>query len=287
MCIIHHNRPSLLAQALLSASTQDYQNLEIVLVDDGSTDAAALELLTAIEASPTMFSSRDLKVVRTSNVYLGAARNIAAKAASGEYLVFLDDDNYAKPNQVSTYVKVAQATGAVEVAAGHDVFVGDQVPTLDTTIFRWLPLGASLPVGLFKNCFGDANFFVQRQAFLEIGGFTEEVNIGQEDYEFHAKMALEGYHQEIVPDSLLYYRKHADQMLQTTDPLLNQMRSIRPYADAIDRDSVVRVIANRNTFAGRSLGYACNFTINSLKPASLDYKNPATLTFSVRSIIVG
>jgi glycosyltransferase involved in cell wall biosynthesis len=272
-CIIHHNRPALLKQAIASIDLQDYANVELVIVDDGSDSADALALLDEIERNPTFFTSKELKLIRSTNNYLGAARNLAAREATGEYLVFLDDDNFAKPNQISTYVSVTKTTGAVEVTAGHDVFFGNGVPTPESTSYMWVPLGPSLSVGLFRNCFGDANFFVQKKAFLDIGGFTEEKGVGQEDHEFHAKMALKGYKQEFIPESLLYYRMHgANQMIQETDPVANQIRSIRPYAEAISFESVATVIASRNTFIARSHlpQYVCNFTITSISPTSID-----------------
>lgn len=50
-----------------------------------------------------------------------------------------------------------------------------------------------------------------------VGGFTEEVNVGQEDYEFHATLALKGYKLQPIPQTLLYYRMHnGEQMIRQT-----------------------------------------------------------------------
>jgi glycosyltransferase involved in cell wall biosynthesis len=82
----------LLQQALASIKTQTYQNIEVILVDDGSTKEESHRYLNLIEND---FNARGWKIIRSSNNYLGAARNLAARHASGEYLMFMDDDNVA------------------------------------------------------------------------------------------------------------------------------------------------------------------------------------------------
>merc|ERR1711991_416785 len=91
------NRPEMLQEAVASLKAQTYSQMEIVVVDDASTEAAMGPVLDKLAAVP------DVTVIRNKdNRYLGAARNIGARKAKGQYLVFLDDDNIALPNMVST-----------------------------------------------------------------------------------------------------------------------------------------------------------------------------------------
>lgn len=86
-------------------------------------------------------------------------------------------------------------------------------------------MGPSPAAGLFKNCFGDgmfdfhttnfpptiyntANFFIKKDVFTALGGFTEDRDVGQEDHEFLAKSVLQGSNLIIVPEPLLLYRMH-------------------------------------------------------------------------------
>lgn len=166
--IVHHNRPQYLLQAITSIEQQDYTHFEIIIVDDGSTDENALTLLGRLQSAPeTLGIAHPVNVIMSVNRYLGAARNLGVKAANGDYVFFLDDDNYAKEHSISTYVKVAQMTGADDITAGHEVFVGDAVPDIANVTTVWVPLGPSVSLGLFQNCFGNANFFVKKSAFLE------------------------------------------------------------------------------------------------------------------------
>jgi O-antigen biosynthesis protein len=101
VCIVHRNRPNMAAQAVESIRRQDYPNVQVVLTDDGSDTPEATQFLAGLEKD---FAERNWKIVRQSNRYLGAARNAAAAAADGEWLLFMDDDNYAAPEEIRTFV---------------------------------------------------------------------------------------------------------------------------------------------------------------------------------------
>ena len=121
VCLVHHERPDLLHMAAGSALAQDYPNLDAVLVDDGSESPAALAALAAVEAD---FAARGWCVIRQENRYVGAARNTAARAARGEWLLFLDDDNVLFPDAVSRLVRAARFAGADCVPAASIRFTG-------------------------------------------------------------------------------------------------------------------------------------------------------------------
>ncbi len=108
-CITHYNRPFLLGQAFDSLRNQTYPRMETIIVDDGSTDPLALSVLDGI----SRVVGENGKVIRHEhNRYLGAARNTAALHSSGEFLFFLDDDDFSTPSQIWILVRVAITTGA-------------------------------------------------------------------------------------------------------------------------------------------------------------------------------
>ena len=227
-------------------------------------------MISRIQQNPSSVGvTRPVRVIQSAHKYLGAARNLGVESSNGEYVYFLDDDNVAKSNALSTYVRAALLTGSDEITAAHEVFTTEDFPEQEDVTSIWIPLGDSLSVGLFKNSFGDANFMIKKSAFLSVGGFTEEVNIGQEDHEFHAQLVMKGLKQSVIPEPLLYYRMHGnDQMIMQTDQISNQMRSIRPYSAALnDADSILRVLANRNTFFARAS--ACNETAYVVEPTRI------------------
>jgi len=230
VCLAHHNRPRLLAQALRSIDRQDYSPFEVVLVDDGSTEPAALAALSELERD---FARRGWKLIRQPNLYAGAAYNTAARHARGEYLLFMDDDNYAKPGEISTLVRAALHSGADILAPLLDVFAGDREPTPDLQpLRRTLFVGGEAVAGLFRNCFGDTNALVRRETYLALGGCTEDVGVPYEDWEFYSKASLQGYRIEVVPEALVWYRLSPEGITGTTSPFSGHHRRFRPYRHA-------------------------------------------------------
>ena len=231
VCLVHFNRPEFLTQALASLRAQDYPNFEIVLVDDGSTKPDAIKFLASLEAE---FKQRNWQIVRQENRYLGAARNNAARHARGEFIVFMDDDNFAKPNQLSTFVRVAKRTGAEIVTSAMDLFTGSEPPKVDAKPkARWVFLGGATGTGAFRNCFGDANGCIRRETFERLGGFSEDYGITHEDWEFYARATLAGCRVETTPEALFWYRVADQSMIRSTPQYANHQRSLRPYLAAV------------------------------------------------------
>ena len=231
VCLVHFNRPQLLSFMIDSLCGQDYTNFEVILVDDGSTLPAATDYLEALEP---LFAGRGWRIVHQQNAYLGAARNNAAAHASGEYLLFLDDDNVATEKMISTLAGVMQRRNVDILTCATNVFEGDGAPPENVaTGTHWVPLGASVASGLFRNVFGDASALIRKSTFDRLGGFSEDYGLGHEDWEFYARAVLDGYQLEVVPEPLLFYRVRGGGMLLSGNTDASLARSLRPYLDAV------------------------------------------------------
>jgi len=240
--ITHYNRPQLLKLAVESVENQDYpaSSFEVILLDDGSTQTEALEALDNLQPN---FEERGWTIVRSTNIYLGAARNKAVTFTKGKYILFMDDDNYAKPHEISTFVRAMESSGADVLTSFVDFFYGLDRPELTADRPSYLFLGGSADVGAFKNCFGDANCFVRKSSFEAIGGYTEDYGVGFEDWEMYANASLRGFKVDIVPEAVYCYRFTQGSMQKTTDFFKNRRRSLRPYLDSLP-DSLHSVILN-------------------------------------------
>ena len=233
VCLVHHERPDLLRMAAGSVLAQDYPALDAVLVDDGSESPAALAAVAAVEAD---FAARGWRVVRQENRYCGAARNTAARAARGEWLLFLDDDNVLFPDAVSKLVRAARFAGADCVPAASIRFTGDGDPRTDTashgTPIRFL--GAARAWSHFANVVGDACALMRRDVFEAAGGFTEEYRVGLDDLALYNRLIRAGRRVEPLPDPAYYYRLGGPTMKQRNRSAeAAQHRVLQPYLDGL------------------------------------------------------
>ncbi|MCC6354864.1 MAG: glycosyltransferase family 2 protein [Verrucomicrobiae bacterium] len=204
VCLTCYNRSRFLAAAVASIEGQTYPNLELLILDDGSTDPETLAAITHIEKQ---IAPRGWRVLRLEHLFCAAARNRGATAASGEYLVFMDDDNIAEPGCIATLVKAAENTAADVLTCGRWIFYGEEPSRPDpATLRHWLPVGATPELGLFLNALGDMTFMVRREVFLELGGFETDYGVLGSDREFLIRTCLSGHRLEVVPEILYHYR---------------------------------------------------------------------------------
>lgn len=100
MVVPSYNRADLIAKTLKTLQNQQYENYEIIVVDDGSTDHTEKVVKEVADARTTY--------IKTANAERAAARNFGARMAKGEYVNFFDSDDLALPNHLSEAASVIQ-----------------------------------------------------------------------------------------------------------------------------------------------------------------------------------
>ena len=246
ICLVTHNRAHFLIQAIKSIKNIIYPNFDVILVDDGSDNPNAIELLVKLESD---FNLNGWSIIRQSNKYLGAARNTAVRNSKSEFILFMDDDDIALPNEIELMVKAAVNTGSDIITCGLHEFTGFDEPDLNIKAKKsWLPIGNATTAGALFNVYGSSNALIRRTAYNDIGGCTEDYGIGQEDYEFYAKASLKGFKLQVIPEFLFYYRINSTGMLRTGDKYNDYMRSIRPYLDIVP-DAIKPLIVFARAFS--------------------------------------
>jgi hypothetical protein len=230
-CVTHFDRPRNLVVALDSLVAQTYENVEIVVSDDGSSSPEARQLIESLRSDG--WRGREIEVVTGENAYLGAARNRALKVAKGRYVFFMDDDNIAKPEEVEVLVDIAKKNDADFVGSFMLVFhSAEPDPDLCDIDSVWGGVGSVYSGGALQNHYSDANGLYKRSTLNELEGFTEDYGIGYEDWELFLRLAKNHAKVLVVPEALYYYR---------VDPQQSMVKSVS------EKTSVLRVLRHAET----------------------------------------
>jgi glycosyltransferase involved in cell wall biosynthesis len=165
--ITTHNRADLLMRAINSVLAQSYENLEIIVVDDGSSDNTLEVMTELVHHCP--------KIVYLRNeTPRGAcqARNWGISISTGEFVTGLDDDDEWLPERISVFVKNYDTK--YSIIGAKDLYVKNEHVF---TVTRKAVV--SLDDMLYENTFGN-QAFVRKDRITEIGGFDESLKAAQD-----------------------------------------------------------------------------------------------------------
>jgi len=260
--ITHFERPAKLYDAMLSLACQSYPNVELVVVDDGSSTQ---ETLLALKRLQPLMDKLQIRLIRQENRYLGAARNRAVKDTASDYLLFVDDDDIAFPNLIQTLVTAAEATGA-DIVTCPNLYMPESrrfesypFPDLFRQKISYIPTGGPLAMAPFENCLGAATALIRRTSFASLGGYTEDHGVGHEDFEFYVRALQAGLRIEVCPLPLYLYEVDRPSMASSTSRLRNASRIIRSIELGACPDAWQDLISV--TAGGRAQEDMTNFTL--------------------------
>jgi glycosyltransferase involved in cell wall biosynthesis len=208
------NRANWLAESVGSVLAQTYPRLELIVVDDGSTDHTA-EVVQALDPG--------LTYVRVTHRGVSAARNVGAAMSHGTLIAFLDSDDTWQPDKVAAQVDVFQLQPDVEVCYTDEIWIRHGVRVNPKHIHRkytgWL-FEPSLP----RCMISPSSIMLRRRLWHRLGGFDERLP-ACEDYGLWLRMTVR-VPVTLIPAPLMVKRGgHADQLSRST-PLLDQYRII-------------------------------------------------------------
>lgn len=172
---------------------------EVIIVDDGSTDALTLRLLQELSSRYT--------VIRQENRGPAAARNTGIRHAQGEYILFLDSDNKLKSTYIEKGIAVLKAKPAVGVVYCDPLFFGDteekRFYTQDFDLFK-----------ILESNFIDMCSLIRKAVWEEVGGLDESrVLLGHEDWEFWIRISATSWQFYRLDEALFEYRVRADSLV--------------------------------------------------------------------------
>ena len=210
------DRTVLLAATLRSICRQEAVPIDVVVVDDGSKDAEAVESVVA-----RLKDTRVSVLRRPSPEGVSAARNHGLEATTGEWVAFCDDDDLWAPDKIVRQLRALDETGsswvytgAVDINRTNAVAKGSPPPAPDTVVTD-LPKFNVIPGG----CSG---VLAARKALTQVGGF--DVDLGPcADWDLWLKLLRLGP-PACAPEALVGYRLHPANMS------LNEERMVSDFA---------------------------------------------------------
>jgi len=192
------NHGEFLPQAVASVTSAHREDVELIVVDDGSTDQRTRAEMSKLESS-------DIRVIRQENKGLSAARNAGIRACEAEYIFPLDADDRARP------VSIERAIGILDANAKTGIVYGD-TELFGASAGRWVAHPFDLHQLLQSNYIACSALF-RRAVWEQIGGYDENMKQGFEDWEFWLSAYQRGWQFTYIPEALFQYRQRENSML--------------------------------------------------------------------------
>lgn len=201
ICIPCHNAAPYIGAALDSLLAQTWQNLEIIVVNDGSTDVSA-EVLES-------YKVRGVRVIHEKCGSAALARNRALKEVTGDYIKFFDADDLLSPEMIEKQMaRLIRRTDAV-ASAEWGRFYGElstfksnpqsvwrDMESMEWLVEAWRDARPMMQPGMF---------LIPKTVLDRSGGWDEELTL-IDDFEFFSRVLCHAKEVLFTPEAVLYYR---------------------------------------------------------------------------------
>ncbi len=192
-----YNSGKTIKQAVKSVEKQTWSNIDLIIVNDGSDDGYTRNVLS---------NFTNTRIINQKNSGLSSARNKGIINARGNYVFFLDADDWIEVDTISKMMEYMKYNN-LNIIFSDTILEGERQ-------------------GLRKNSY---NFFeqlfvnhipycllIEKKIFKKVGNYDEDMKIGYEDWEFNIRLAKAGFFPERIKQPLFHYRVSKFGMLNST-----------------------------------------------------------------------
>jgi glycosyltransferase involved in cell wall biosynthesis len=222
-----HNRAKLIGKAIKSVLNQTYQDFEIIIVDDGSTDNT--------EETVKSFNNFKIRYISHSNNRgISAARNTGIRASRGKYIALLDSDDEWLPEKLDQQIKVFQnASSEVGVVCSWSYNIDEKgnyiskrcLPKKDGYIYE--DLLSTDPISV-------PTVLIRKECFHRVGLFDNLLN-AQQDWDMWIRIA-KYYKFVLIKIPLVKYRIHPNQISKNLEvKVITAKRILKKYANELKK----------------------------------------------------
>ena len=209
-----YNKESSIESTIQSVLKQSYQNFEIIVVDDGSTDNSVYYVKT--------FNDKRIRLIPKENGGVSSARNEGIRQAQYEYIAFLDADDLWKPAYLEEIVKlITDFPEASLWGIGYEFLINNKSSRAEKSLpdnFRGI---IQNPWTSAAHAYCTTSSCCRRQSLLAIGMFDERISYG-EDIDVWWRLMLQ-YPAAYYNKSLAIYRFDEDNRLMNKQILLEKL----------------------------------------------------------------
>ncbi|NTV48341.1 MAG: glycosyltransferase family 2 protein [Geobacteraceae bacterium] len=186
-----YNHGAFLMETLDSLQAQTCTDYEVIVVNDGSTDASTIAVLQSLK-------SEKIRVFHTTNQGVSAARNRGIEEAQGDYILPLDADDKIGPDYLMRSVDVLESRPDVAIVYGERVLFGEREGMDPLPDYNAKAL-------LIDNCIYPAALF-RKTDWKMVGGYSEKMTYGWEDWDFWISLSELNKQVVKIPEIFFYYR---------------------------------------------------------------------------------
>lgn len=196
-----YNGEKCLEESVASVLEQTYRNIELIIVNDCSTDATETIIDRFVEKD-----KRVRKISNSHNLKLPTSLNVGFENASGEYWTWTSDDNKYKKNAIECMVNYLESNKATDMVYSDYTVIDSENKELYNKA-----LGEPKEL-VYGNCIG-ACFLYRREIAQKIGSYDTNLFLA-EDYDYWIRMFKDG-NIDHLDENLYYYRKHQGSLTET------------------------------------------------------------------------
>lgn len=204
-----YNGEKYIETAIRSALDQTYENIEIIVINDGSTDKT--------EEICTSYGNK-IKYYKKENGGVSTVLNMALKKMTGEYFSWLSHDDFYFPNKIEEEIKNIEEKTIVFSDYG---LIDENGYCYDKVIMSHEVVKMHNEYALLKGYINGITLLIPKEAFEECGTFDEKLRCTQ-DYDMWFRMLLKGYRFKHIPKILASTRIHGNQVTNTNPKVITE-----------------------------------------------------------------
>jgi alpha-1,6-rhamnosyltransferase len=220
------NHDLYIEECLLSILQQDYDNFELIVVNDGSTDRSAEKIEALRKVHGFQFYQQE-------NMGVSAALNNALGHARGEFIITHDSDDVMLAGRIRRQVSYMQEHPEVGLLGAKVIYIDAKgkplkhKPIVNPQVQRWSfdqlladAYAVGAPVAMYR-----------RAAIDKVGGYDPTIKV--QDFQMTLRVAEVGYQVDILPDRVTLYRRHDTNISKTAykSQLIYDLKVIEAYKD--------------------------------------------------------